>query len=208
VSREICPWLCSTLNLLLGPDQRAFEILVGGKIAENEHHPTDCSIRLADWRAAVIDWQLAAVLADKESMIRKRGSRAVHQHPIHRVLQGTSRLLVDNAKDFCAGTSLGFACGPVGELLCHRIQKRDTPFDIRDDDCIADTRQRSCCELISAIVSRIESINFFPSSPRTISKAALTRPALTKSTVFRNPSILFPIRTCIPMPLAPQKSSR
>lgn len=112
-----------------------------GDIVKHKDYADECSLRIANGCARVVDMQFGVVFPDQDGMVRQSDNDPLRKYPSHRILNHSPCLFIDNTEDFFDGSTKGVFEVPAGLGLGNGVQEADGPVDIGDDHAIAYARQ-------------------------------------------------------------------
>ena len=95
-----------------------------------------------NWRGAVVDGTLVAVLANEHGVVRQSRRRSLAKRPGRRVFNRLAGFFVNDPKDGVEGLTQRIALRPTRQRLGDRIQVGDAALDIGGDDGVANAPQR------------------------------------------------------------------
>ncbi len=112
-----------------------------GDVAEDQDHPDQVSVAVADRGRAVIDGALSAVPGDQDRVIGQTNGHAGREHLGHRVLDGLPGQFIDDPEHPRERLSLCLGDAPAGQLFGHRIEHGDPAGRVGGDHRVADAGQ-------------------------------------------------------------------
>ena len=114
----------------------------GGDVAEDQNRAGHLPILAANRRGTIVDGSLFAVAGNQGRVVGQPHDDAFLERSQGGVLDGLAGLLVDDLEDRFQGLAKCRVVGPASQLLCNRVEERDSAHRIGGDDCITDAGQR------------------------------------------------------------------
>src|SRR6185312_12051108 len=110
-------------------------------VAKDQHHPEQLAVRQANRGSTVVDSNLSTIACEQYRVIGQPDDGADLQYFLHRIVDGPSCVLVDNAKHRFERLISRLLARPAGQRCGDGVHEGDTSRLVRHDDRITDAGQ-------------------------------------------------------------------